>query len=74
MFSTIVRAKERDESCFPDIDESKMEQVLGELASEAENIAFLARFARLKNMGIDLEDLLDMDVETLLDMINTDKG
>ena len=38
MFSTIGRAKEPEEGGFPDIDESQMERVLGELASEAENI------------------------------------
>lgn len=38
MFRTIGKAKEPGENGLPDIDESQMERVLGELASEAENI------------------------------------
>jgi len=37
-FSTIGRAKKPADDGFPDIDESRMERVLGELASEAEKI------------------------------------
>jgi len=37
-FSTIGRAKEPGEVGMPDIDESRMERVLGELAGEVENI------------------------------------
>ncbi len=37
-FATIGKAKEPGEDGLPDIDESKMEQVLGSLAREAENI------------------------------------
>ena len=38
MFSTIGRANKPEEGGFPDIDESQMERVLGELACEAENV------------------------------------
>ena len=38
VFATIGRAKENDDNPFPDLDESKMESVLGELAREAENV------------------------------------
>ncbi len=39
IFAVTGRAKEEDEdNPFPDLDESKMERVLGELAMEAENI------------------------------------
>jgi chorismate mutase len=37
-FATVGKAKEPSEDGMPDIDESKMEQVLGSLAREAENI------------------------------------
>ncbi|MDA8418431.1 MAG: zinc ribbon domain-containing protein [Desulfobacteraceae bacterium] len=37
LFSTVGRAKEEDAG-MPDIDEGKMERVLGDLAREAENI------------------------------------
>lgn len=37
-FATIGKAKEGDDDFMPDIDESKMEQVLAGMASEAENI------------------------------------
>ncbi len=37
-FSTIGRAKEPGEEGMPDIDEARMERVLGELAQEVENI------------------------------------
>lgn len=38
VFATIGRAKEEDDNPFPDLDESRMESVLGELAREAENV------------------------------------
>ena len=38
LFSTIGRAKEEDDAPLPDIDEGRMESVLGELAREAENV------------------------------------
>lgn len=38
LFATIGRAREEDGSPLPDIDESRMESVLGELAREAENV------------------------------------
>ena len=38
VFATIGRAKEDDDNPLPDLDEGKMERVLGELAREAENV------------------------------------
>ena len=38
LFSTIGRAREEDDAPLPDIDEGRMESVLGELAREAENV------------------------------------
>lgn len=37
-FATIGRAREDEDNTLPDFDESKMESVLGELASEAEQV------------------------------------
>jgi len=38
VFSTIGKAKETEEDGLPDFDESRMEQAMGELAHEAENV------------------------------------
>jgi len=64
IFAVTGRAKEEDEdNPFPDLDEAKMERVLGELAAEAENIneddprqmAALMRKFQAKT-GLDLGD------------------
>ena len=38
VFATVGRAREEEDSPLPDIDESRMESVLGELAREAESV------------------------------------
>jgi len=38
IFAVTGRAREEDDNPFPDLDEAKMERVLGELAMEAENV------------------------------------
>lgn len=38
VFATIGKAKEDDDNPLPDLDESKMERVFGEIAREAENV------------------------------------
>lgn len=67
MFSTIGRAKE--DTGMPDIDESRMERVMGELAKEAENIneddpqqmaRIMRRFSEQSgmNLGAGMEEAL----------------
>ncbi|MBA3013475.1 MAG: zinc ribbon domain-containing protein [Proteobacteria bacterium] len=67
LFSTLGRAK--DDDGMPDIDESRMERVMGELAQEAENIneddpqqmaRIMRRFSEKAgmNLGAGMEEVL----------------